>query len=414
MNNTFSVLFWFLSNRISKKTGEAPIMARITVNGKRAEISTGKKVIPEKWNVSAGRVRGTGEQARIINRHLDKMRVKLDKIHDRLQEEDQFISAQSIKNIYLGKTNKQHSLLELFRHHNSQMKAQLGKEYSQGTLERYETTLKHLERFIKHQYQRDDYMLRELKYAFIADFEFYLKSVKNIGHNTTMKYLSYFKKIVFLALKNEWIERDPFARFEMTLKEVKKGYLTKEELSDLYQKEFQVERLEQVRDIFLFCCYTGLAYADVKKLTPEHISKGLDGEYWIFVERTKTGSSSNVPLLPQASELMEKYQDHPETVNSGHLLPVISNQKMNAYLKEIANLCGITKNITFHMARHTFATTVTLSNGVAIETVGNMLGHKNLKTTQVYAKVVQEKVSEDMKALKEKLGGTGFGKATNQ
>ncbi|MDW3197466.1 MAG: site-specific integrase [Cytophagales bacterium] len=414
MNNTFSVLFWFLSNRISKKTGEAPIMARITVNGKRAEISTGKKVIPEKWNVSAGRVRGTGEQARIINRHLDKMRVKLDKIHDRLQEEDQFISAQSIKNIYLGKTNKQHSLLELFRHHNSQMKAQLGKEYSQGTLERYETTLKHLERFIKHQYQRDDYMLRELKYAFIADFEFYLKSVKNIGHNTTMKYLSYFKKIVFLALKNEWIERDPFARFEMTLKEVKKGYLTKEELSDLYQKEFQVERLEQVRDIFLFCCYTGLAYADVKKLTPEHISKGLDGEYWIFVERTKTGSSSNVPLLPQASELMEKYQDHPETVNSGHLLPVISNQKMNAYLKEIANLCGITKNITFHMARHTFATTVTLSNGVAIETVGNMLGHKNLKTTQVYAKVVQEKVSEDMKALKEKLGGTGFGRATNQ
>lgn len=414
MNNTFSVLFWFLSNRISKKTGEAPIMARITVNGKRAEISTGKKVVPEKWNVSAGRVRGTGEQARIINRHLDKIRVKLDKIHDRLQEEDQFISAQSIKNIYLGKTNKQHSLLELFRHHNSQMKAQLGKEYSQGTLERYETTLKHLERFIKHQYQRDDYMLRELKYAFIADFEFYLKSVKNIGHNTTMKYLSYFKKIVFLALKNEWIERDPFARFEMTLKEVKKGYLTKEELSDLYQKEFQVERLEQVRDIFLFCCYTGLAYADVKKLTPEHISKGLDGEYWIFVERTKTGSSSNVPLLPQASELMEKYQDHPETVNSGHLLPVISNQKMNAYLKEIANLCGITKNITFHMARHTFATTVTLSNGVAIETVGNMLGHKNLKTTQVYAKVVQEKVSEDMKALKEKLGGTGFGKATNQ
>lgn len=414
MNNTFSVLFWFLSNRISKKTGEAPIMARITVNGKRAEISTGKKVIPEKWNVSAGRVRGTGEQARIINRHLDKMRVKLDKIHDRLQEEDQFISAQSIKNIYLGKTNKQHSLLELFRHHNSQMKAQLGKEYSQGTLERYETTLKHLERFIKHQYQRDDYMLRELKYAFIADFEFYLKSVKNIGHNTTMKYLSYFKKIVFLALKNEWIERDPFARFEMTLKEVKKGYLTKEELLDLYQKEFQVERLEQVRDIFLFCCYTGLAYADVKKLTPEHISKGLDGEYWIFVERTKTGSSSNVPLLPQASELMEKYQNHPETVNSGHLLPVISNQKMNAYLKEIANLCGITKNITFHMARHTFATTVTLSNGVAIETVGNMLGHKNLKTTQVYAKVVQEKVSEDMKALKEKLGGAGFGKATNQ
>jgi site-specific recombinase XerD len=198
------------------------------------------------------------------------------------------------------------------------------------------------------------------------------------------------------------------------MKEVKKGYLTKDELKTLYNKEIAVERLQHVRDIFLFCCYTGLAYADVKKLTPDNISKGLDGEYWIFVDRTKTGSTSNVPLLPIAVEMIEKYQTHPIVENSGHVLPVLSNQKMNAYLKELATICGINKNITFHMARHTFATTVTLSNGVSIETVGSMLGHKNLKTTQIYAKVVQEKVSQDMKKLKETLAGSDFMKASNQ
>lgn len=229
-----------------------------------------------------------------------------------------------------------------------------------------------------------------------------------------MKYLRNFKKIVLIALKNEWIARDPFARYQMSLKEVKKEYLTKEEIQALYNREFEMERLEHVRDIFLFCCYTGLAYADVKKLTPENISKGLDGEYWIFVDRTKTGSSSNVPLLPIASEIMKKYKEHPMVVNSGNILPVISNQKMNAYLKELATLCKINKNITFHMARHTFATTVTLSNGVSIETVGSMLGHKNLKTTQIYAKVVQEKVSQDMKKLKDTLSGSDFMKASNQ
>ncbi len=414
MNHSFSILFWLLNNRISKKTGEAPIMVRITVDGKRAEISSGKKILPEKWNVNSGKMRGNSEEARIFNRHLSQIQMKLERIYDDLNNKGEYISAQAIKSLYNGENTKQHSLLELFRYHNSQMKSQIGKGYSAGTLERYETTLKHTESFIGYHFKRDDYMLSELKFDFITEFEFYLKSVKGIGHNTTMKYLRYFKKIVLIALKNEWIQRDPFARYEMSMKEVKKGYLTKDELKTLYNKEIAVERLQHVRDIFLFCCYTGLAYADVKKLTPENISKGLDGEYWIFVDRTKTGSSSNVPLLPIAVEMIEKYQTHPIVENSGHVLPVLSNQKMNAYLKELATICGINKNITFHMARHTFATTVTLSNGVSIETVGSMLGHKNLKTTQIYAKVVQEKVSQDMKKLKETLAGSDFMKASNQ
>ncbi|MEQ6118767.1 site-specific integrase [Reichenbachiella sp. MALMAid0571] len=413
MNHTYSVLFWLQNHKTSKKTGEAPISARITINGKRAEISTGKKVLPEKWSVMAGKVKGNSEEARIINRHLGNMKLKLDKIHDRLEEDEQFISSQILKNMYFGKNSEQHSLIELFKYHNEQIKAQIGQGYSAGTLERYETSFKHLRGYIKHHFKREDFLLNELNYAFITEFEFYLKSVKHIGHNTTMKYLRNFKKIVLLALKNEWIDRDPFARYQMSLKEVKKDYLTKEELSALYEKDFSIERLEHVRDIFLFCCYTGLAYTDVKKLTPENISKGLDGEYWIFVDRTKTGTSSNVPLLPVANEIMKKYESHPMTLNSGNLLPVISNQKMNAYLKEMGELCGITKNITFHMARHSFATTVTLSNGVAIETVSSMLGHKNLKTTQIYAKVVQEKVSQDMKKLKEVLSA-GSKPAINQ
>lgn len=414
MKHSFSILFWLQTHKKSKKTGEIPISLRITLDGKRAELSTGKKILPEKWNTNSGRTRGNSEEARMLNRHLSNMEMKIESIYNRLIEEEQYVSAPAIKDLFQGKNSKQHSLVELFSYHNEQIKAQLGQGYSAGTLERYETTLNHLKGFLKHHFKTDDYLLNSLNYNFITEFEFYLKSVKKIGHNTTMKYLRNFKKIVLLALKNEWITRDPFAKYQMSLKEVKRDYLNKDEIKVIYDKEITMERLEQVRDIFLFCCYTGLAYADVKKLTEDNITKGLDGEYWIYVDRTKTGTSSNVPLLPVAEEIIEKYKDNPLTLNSGALLPVISNQKMNAYLKELATLCEIKKNLTFHIARHTFATTVTLSNGVPIESVSSMLGHKNLKTTQIYAKVVQEKVSQDMKKLKDILGNSELAKASNQ
>jgi len=413
MNHTFSILFWLQNHKSSKKTGEMPISMRITVNGKRAEISTGKKILPENWSTNSGRVKGNSEEARIVNRHLSSLQMKAEKIHDRLQDQEKFISAQVIKNTLLGKSVKQHQLMELFKYHNGQIEAEIGRGYAKGTLLRYETAFKHTGDFVKHHFHQEDIYLSDLKYDFITEFEHYLKSYKQISHNTVVRYLKLFKKIVLIALKNEWIERDPFVRYRMSMKEVHKGYLTKEELAAIYHKDIAVERLAQVRDIFLFCCYTGLAYADVRKLTPDHISKGLDGQEWIFVDRTKTGSSSNVPLLPVAKEMLERYSKNPVVLHSGTVLPVISNQKMNAYLKELANVCGINKNITFHMARHTFATTVTLSNGVSIETVSSMLGHKNLKTTQIYAKVVQEKVSQDMMKLKEVLALNPL-KAVNQ
>jgi site-specific recombinase XerD len=218
-----------------------------------------------------------------------------------------------------------------------------------------------------------------------------------------MKYITMLKKVINMAVNNDWMEKNPFAAFKCTKLNVHREILDEAEILQLHEKEFNIERLEEVRDIFLFCCYTGYAFADVEKLQRTDLAKGIDGDAWIFAKRKKTNTVSNVPLLPQAEEIIKKYEHHPYCVKTGALLPVKSNQKMNAYLKEIASICGIKKELTMHIARHTFATTVTLSNGVPIETVSKMLGHTKLVTTQIYAKVLENKVSEDMQKLKEKF-----------
>ncbi|WP_317619666.1 site-specific integrase [Chryseobacterium sp. D764] len=202
----------------------------------------------------------------------------------------------------------------------------------------------------------------------------------------------------------EWLaQKRSLLGYKAKLKVVERPYLSKEKIQAIYEKEFASDRLSQVRDIFLFSCYTGLAYVDVKKLSKSHVNIGIDGYQWIFTHRQKTDTSIRIPLLPLAQELILKYEDHPECVNSDVLFPVLSNQKMNSYLKEIVSVCGINKDLTFYIARHTFATTVTLSNGVPIESVSKMLGHTNIKTTQHYAKILDKKVSEDMFILRSKL-----------
>ncbi len=218
-----------------------------------------------------------------------------------------------------------------------------------------------------------------------------------------VKYVSLFRKTIRMAIKNGWLDKDPFANYEGRLRVVDREYLSKDELEILMHKPISHERIETVRDIFVFACYTGLAYVDVAKLKEEHLVRDVEGNYWIRINRTKTDTASMIPILPQAWEIIQKYANSPDRKIKEVLLPVRSNQKTNAYLKEVADICGITKTLTFHMARHTFATTVTLSNGVPIESVSAMLGHRNIKTTQHYAKIVQSKVGEDMKALKEKL-----------
>jgi site-specific recombinase XerD len=224
-----------------------------------------------------------------------------------------------------------------------------------------------------------------------------------------MKYLANFKKIVLLCVKNGWLNKDPFFAFKMGKREVDRTALTSEEISAMVKKEFASSRLDQVRDTFLFCCYTGLSYIDVQRLRRSNIVDGIDNEKWIVIKRQKTDAPSRLPILPAALKILGKYECHPQCQVKGQLLPVLSNQRMNSYLKEISDVCGIQKNLTFHLARHTFATTITLTNGVPIESVSKMLGHRSIKTTQQYAKIVDRKVSDDMKLLKDKLANQGLG-----
>ncbi|HEY6082789.1 MAG TPA: site-specific integrase, partial [Chitinophagaceae bacterium] len=317
-----------------------------------------------------------------------------------------------LKNLLTGKEADKKMILEIFGYHNEQMKELVGREFAPGTLQRYKTSLDHTRSFIKWKYGKEDMDIRQLNYEFISEYAFWLKSVRHCGHNTTVKYLSNFKKIVLRCVRNGWLPGDPFTGFKLTKKEVVRTALTEQELQTIAGKSFAMERMNYVKDIFLFSCYTGLAYIDVKQLRRDEIATGIDGEKWIFTKRQKTETPSRIPLLPMALEIISRYKDHPQCCNKGYVLPVLSNQKMNSYLKEIADACGINKNLTFHIARHTFATTVTLSNGVPIETVSKMLGHKSLKQTQHYAKILDIKISEDMKALRNRLE-IGFVKNKN-
>jgi site-specific recombinase XerD len=405
MKVNMSVLNWLNKARMNQSSGKVPIYVRVTVQGKRAEISTGKSILPEQWIVNAGRMKGSSEETRTINHFLDTVSVRLHKIFEEINEEGGIVTSDEIKQRYLGHEKKTNSLIMLFEQHNDLMKGQIGKGFSQGTWMRYVITLKHLKAYLKAVHKADDFTIEKLNYSFISDLEYFLKVKKNIGHNTAMKYLKNVKKIVLLARKYQWIDHDPFINFKVTQVDVNKDYLTMDEITAIREKEFSIDRLGHVRDVFIFCCYTGLSYSDVLNLTIKDIHVGLDGENWIVINRKKTGVQSNIPLLPEAMKLIDRYKNSLTSEVNGKLFPVTSNQKMNAYLKEIGDVCAINKKMTFHMARHTFATTITLSNGVSMETVGSMLGHKNLKTTQIYAKVVQDKVSREMKQLKAILHG---------
>ena len=294
-------------------------------------------------------------------------------------------------------------LLKIFQDHNDQVQRLIGQDFAAGTAERYKTAKMHVENYIKLEYKTDDIPVKNVDHKFITGLEYYLKTERKCGHNTAIKYITNFKKIIRIAFANDWINKDPFFNWKAKLKIVDREFLTQEEMQKMIEKEIHNSRLDQVRDIFIFCCFTGFAYADVKKLSNADIVLGIDGERWIKTKRTKTDTRSNIPILPTAEAILKKYNDHPNIINSDKVLPVLSNQKMNAYLKEIADLCDINKNLTFHLARHTFATTVTLSNGVPIESVSKMLGHKSLKTTQHYAKILDITVSQDMAKLKMKL-----------
>jgi site-specific recombinase XerD len=402
----FGLLFYLKKPR-GYISGERPIYMRITVDGTVAELSIQRVCDPADWNGKIYRAMGKREQVRALNAYLDTLQAKVYEAKLQLIQSGNPLTSENVKNLVLGReiaaAERPRMILEIFDYHNQQMATLVGKEFAAGTLERYQTSLKHTRAFLEWKFKVTDLDIRQLDFEFIADYEFWLKSVRRCDHNTTMKYLSNFRKIVNRCIQNGWLLRDPFTGFKMTKREVERQALTQEQLDTISGKIFVSERLNQVRDIFLFSCYTGLAYADIKKLCRSEIITGIDGEKWIYIRRQKTDSSSHIPLLPAAMDLILGYTDHSQALIKNRVFPVPSNQKMNAYLKEIADVSGIPQNLTFHIARHTFATTITLSNGVPIETVSKMLGHRSLKTTQHYAKILDRKVSQDMQVLKSKL-----------
>ncbi len=404
-NSTFSVLFWLYSSR--SKNGNAPIYARISVNGKKLNISLKRRIQINEWDSNKQRVKSSSIHAKSTNQYLDEFYSGLFHSFQQLRIEGKHITPQNIKARFMDEEldNPHFTMKELVAYHNSNMFPKL----HGNTSRLYLTSQKYIFLFLKMKLKKDDIRLDELNYKFILDFENFLRRhtpnhyQKQIGNNAVMKHIQRLRKMVSLAYRLEWIDKDPFRQFKQRLTPTNRGYLGAEELQAIEELELQCKRLKTVRDLFVFSCYTGVCYTDLMLLTEDNVIMGLDKKYWIITKRQKTHNPVKIPLLKKALDLIERYKRDPGAIVNNTLFPRISNQKMNAYLKEIANEAKIKKNLTFHMARHTFATTVTLTNGVPIETISKMLGHRKLTTTQIYAKVLERKVGEDMEVLRSKL-----------
>ena len=403
MNSTFKLLFYLRKPKLYNG-GPQPIYLRITIDGQRAEISTQRDCDPAIWNGILGRLNGTRESVKLVNAYLDSLVAKVYHCQNELIRNGIEVTAETIKNRYTGKDEKARMLVPIFQKHNDEVAILVpGGDFAKGTLERYKTSLSHTVDFLKWKYKISDIDITKINHEFVADYDFYLRSVRKCANNTTVKYIKNFKKIIKICIANGWLDKDPFVKYKAKVKEVERDKLFDHELEKIIDKKFVSPRLTLVRDIFVFSCYTGLAYADVQKMSKENVVIGIDGEKWLIIDRTKNDNPSRIPLLPVALQMLAKYADDPQCINKNKLLPILSNQKMNSYLKEIADVCEIAKDLTFHIARHTFATTVTLNNDVPIESVSKMLGHKSIRTTQQYAKILDKKVSNDMQILRAKF-----------
>ena len=403
MTQNFKILF-FLKNGKRSNQKSLPIYVRVTINGERVEWTCQRNCDPAKWNQQTGRATGNKDETKCLNQYLDVIQANIFQIQKEYALRNEPVTVSQVRAKILHKNEeKKYSLIEVYQYHNDQFEKLVGSEFSHGTYKKFKSALKSLKTFLEWKFKKPDVCLTEVNHKFITDYEFYLKAIQNLQHNSAMVNVKKLKKIIRQCVANDWLDKDPFKSYKITTKETHRNFLMKDELEILLNKNISVQRLDQVRDIFLFSCYTGLSYTDVMMLTRKDISIGIDGEQWIFTTRIKTDSASRIPLLPVARDILEKYSDQPDIVNSGRLLPKLTNQRLNSYLKEISDICDFKKVLTFHCARHTFATTVTLTNGVPIETVSKMLGHKSLRTTQIYAKILDNKVSNDMQVLKQKL-----------
>lgn len=406
--NTFRILF-YLKKTKNLKNGEAPVFMRITTNGERAELAAHRSIQSQLWDQKKGVAKGSSTKSHLLNEYLENLKARVYQFQRQLENEDQIVSATAIKDLLQNKGRDNKNVIAVFSEHNTQCRERINKGMAPATVTRYETTMKHLRDFIKQKHRAGDFPLRSINHKFIKDFEHYLMTVRGCNRNTTGKYLGNFKKIIRLARFNDWIRRDPFENIKIRYEEVDRDYLTETELWILIKKDFSNDRLAKVKDIYLFCCFTGLAYADVARLTKENITIGIDNNKWLRIHRQKTNRISNIPLLEIPLAIIKKYEEDPYCRVYGKLLPVSSNQKMNEYLKEIVSICGIDKKLTTHTARHTFATTVTLTNNMSIEAVSKMLGHSSINMTKRYARIVDTLVGNEMAKIQSKytLGGDG-------
>lgn len=404
--NTLSVLFIIKKAKLLKN-GEAPICMRITVNKRVAEVMIKRSIPVDLWNQKKECSKGKDRVATELNHYINTIRAKVLQIHRELEIDNKPITADIIKDCFYGRDKVQRTLLEVYAEHNEKCRALIGKEYTESTVTKFDTSINRLKEYIRSCYHRDDIMLAELDGQFIRDFDFWLKTEKHCQNNSALKHLKNLKKVVRIALANDWIKKDPFYGIHFKQEEVNVEFLSREELDVLMNKEFTIKRLEQVRDIFVFCCFTALAFVDVQQLSREHLIKDNNGALWIRKARQKTNQMCNIPVLSIPQRILRKYEDNAECIKKGVLLPVISNQRMNAYLKEIADLCGITKRLTTHVAHHTAATVVFLANDVSMENVSKILGHSNIRMTQHYAKVVDRSIMRDMENVEKNFSYGG-------
>ena len=398
MKSIFREVFYLRSNYVNKE-GKTSVMLRIYLNNERLSLgSTGISVKSSQWDKEKERIKGRTTEALNTNLQLDNIASGLQSIFRRIEMSD-VVSLERIKSEFLGKKEEIDTLMQLFEKHNGDVAKQVGVSVGKATLQKYNVCKRHFSEFLEKQYKRSDLKLTELTYVVIREFDLYLRTEVGQNPNTATKTMKTFKTITLLGQKMGVLLHDPFMNHRFHIEPVNRGFLTDEEILLIANKDLSISRLELVRDIFIFSCFTGLAYIDVSNLTPDHIVT-LGDKQWIMTQRQKTSVETNVLLLDIPKAIIAKYGG--KTYRNGKLFPMLTNQKTNSYLKEIADICGIKKNLTFHLARHTFAT-MSLSKGVPMESVSKMLGHTNIRTTQIYARITNKKIEHDMEELADKL-----------
>ena len=398
MKSIFRVVFYLRSNYVNKE-GKTSVMLRIYLNNERLSLgSTGISVKSSQWDKEKERIKGRTTEALNTNLQLDNIASGLQSIFRRIEMSD-VVSLERIKSEFLGKKEEIDTLMQLFEKHNGDVAKQVGVSVGKATLQKYNVCKRHFSEFLEKQYKRSDLKLTELTYVVIREFDLYLRTEVGQNANTATKTMKTFKTITLLGQKMGVLLHDPFMNHRFHIEPVNRGFLTDEEILLIANKDLSISRLELVRDIFIFSCFTGLAYIDVSNLTPDHIVT-LGDKQWIMTQRQKTSVETNVLLLDIPKAIIAKYGG--KTYRNGKLFPMLTNQKTNSYLKEIADICGIKRNLTFHLARHTFAT-MSLSKGVPMESVSKMLGHTNIRTTQIYARITNKKIEHDMEELADKL-----------